>query len=840
MNKYNPNISEAKIQKLWKENNYFKSLNKGKKTFTILMPPPNVTGKLHLGHAWDSFYPDLLIRYKHLNGYQSIWYPGLDHAGIATQAKVEEKLYKERGIKREDLGREKFLKQVLDWKEEYSANIEKQWDKLGIAIDYDKTKFTLDKDVNDLVLNSFIDLHKKGLIYKSEKLINWDTVLKTAISNIEINHELKNGHLYNISYHLKDSQNQKIVISTTRPETMFGDEAIVVNPDDSRYKEFIGKIAINPINDKEIIIISDDYVEKDFGTGAMKVTPAHDFNDYELALKHKLKFTNIYNKNGTLNNNCLKYEGIDRFEARKLVIKDLKLKGNLVSIEDYKVSVGVSERSGSIVEPRISMQWFLSSSILSKKALDNQSTNNKVDFFPNRFESTFISWLEKMEDWTISRQLWWGHRIPAWYKDGEMIVQIESPGKGWKQDEDVLDTWFSSALWPIVFEDEKVIAKSDNPDYLSDLLFTGYDIILFWVSRMIFQSLQLKGKQPFKKAIIHGLIRDKHGNKMSKSLGNGVDPMLVIEKWGADSLRSFLLGNSSPGQDIKYNEDKIKASWETNNKLFNINNLISVLTKGKKISNNMKYSNLDKMLINKLAILKKDIVNNVEKYNLSFLITKINNFIWNDLGNNYMELVKVSNDNDQLSSMVNIFKNILILFHPFLPFITEELYLKLGDIIDVENSILLERYPSFEQQKYDSDIDLLINLIKTSRQAEAQIKNKKMPIKLITPIRNSNTDFFNSFLKKISNATIYFDKTPKEALGLNTIPGVGLIYYEVENENSKPLEEIHKTAVKFLKFELDRANNLLNNDKFLEKASPNLIKDEKDKKVFYEESLKLL
>ncbi len=839
MNKYNPAESEKTIQKYWKENKYFKNLNKGKKTFTILMPPPNVTGKLHLGHAWDSYYPDLLMRYKHLNGYEVIWYPGMDHAGIATQAKVEQKLYKEQGLKRTDLGREKFLEQVLRWKDEYASNIETQWDKLGIALDYDKVKFTLDADVNKIILDTFVDLYNEGLIYKSEKLINWDTVLKTAISNIEIDHENRNCFLYNVSYNIKDIDS-KIVVSTTRPETMFGDKAIIVNPKDDKYKDLIGNIAINPVNNEELPILADEYVDTEFSTGAMKVTPAHDFNDYEIALRHNLEFTDIYNIDGTLNSHGLEFEGKERFEVRELLVEKLKREGHLVSKDEYTVSVGVSQRSGSVVEPRLSMQWFLKSSELAKKASSNQGLDNKVNFYPKRFEKNFLSWLEKMEDWTISRQLWWGHRIPAWYKGDEMKVQIESPGKEWTQDEDVLDTWYSSALWPVVFANEDVISRSDNPDYLSDLLFTGYDIILFWVSRMIFQSIKIAGKSPFKKAVIHGLIRDKNGKKMSKSLGNGVDPMDVIEKWGSDSLRFFLLGNSSPGQDIKYNENKVQVAWETNNKLFNITRLIKKLAEDKNISENVKYSEIDKMLINKLKDLSKDISDNVEKYNLAFVSSKINNFIWNELGNNYMELVKVSNSDSQISSTISIFKEVLILFHPFLPFLTEDLYKELGKFVKVEDSILKETYPKFEKQNYDENVNLLVHLIKAARKAKADKGHSTQEITLVTPISNENYEFFAPFLKNIVGATVEFNNSPKSALGVSTIPGIGLVYYDFEGSQPKELSELHNTTEKFLKSELARANEMLSNEKFVANASKELVGAEKEKVKFYTESLELL
>lgn len=838
MNKYNPLEIEQEIQKFWKKNNFFKNTTKKNKTFTILMPPPNVTGDLHLGHAWDSYYPDLLIRYKHLKGYNSIWYPGMDHAGIATQAKLEKKIYKEENLLKEDFGREEFLKKIWIWKNHYSLNIEKQWDKLGISIDYDKIKFTLDKDVNKLVLNSFVNLYNQQLIYKDKKLINWDYVLKTVISNIEIDNVEKKGKLYNIKYQIKDSK-KFVVVSTSRPETMFGDQAVAVNPKDIKLKKLIGLEVINPVNNEIIPIIGDEYVDISFGTGVVKITPAHDFNDYELAKKHNLKFVNIFNDDGTLNVKEKKYNNKDRFEVRKILIEKFRKENILTSIDEYETKISISQRSGSIVEPRLSTQWFLKSSELSKLAIKNQKSDSKINFYPKRFENIFLIWVKNMEDWTISRQLWWGHRIPAWYKDNKMKVQINSPGSGWVQDNDVLDTWYSSALWPIVFKDEGIIKKSENPNYLSDTLFTGYDIILFWVSRMIFQSLKLDGRPPFKNAIIHGLIRDSKGKKMSKSLDNGINPIDIINKWGSDALRLFLLGNSTPGNDIKYNETKIISAWDLNNKLFNAAKLIKILSKNKKLEFNSRYSELDKMMLNRLNKFLLLVEKNVEQYNLTTIVLEMNKLLWNDFANKYLELVKAINLDSQISSTIKVFKEILISIHPFIPFISEWIYKDFSKFKIFKKSILVETYPSSKLIKYHKKIDTLLALLKVARKASSNKKYLNQMIILQTIIKEDE-EYMNNYLKNTIKAKVIFKSEPQKATGLEVIPGIGLIYYSFENSKIKDVKKLKNEQKEFLTFELNRAKNILSNKKFLENADKNLILLEKEKLTFYKKGLELI
>ena len=845
--KYTPKEIESNLQSFWKQNDYFKFNTKGNKTFSIIIPPPNVTGKLHLGHAWNSYYPDMLIRYKQLSGYESIWYPGMDHAGIATQAKVEQKVFNEEGKNRFNYGREEFISKIWNWKEYYANNIEVQWDKLGISADYSKTKFTLDNDVNELVLKTFVKLHEKGLIYKGERLINWDPVLKTAISNIEINHEEKNGHLWHFKYQIEGTEDF-LVIATTRPETMFGDSAVFVNPKDNRYTNIVGKFVINPSNGKRLQVFADEYVDITFGTGALKVTPAHDFNDYELGKKHNLEFINIMNEDATLNELCGLYSGLDRLEARKQLVKDLDEKGLLDKVEEHKNNVGISDRSGSIIEPRMSSQWFLKSSHLaemSAKAQANEAT--KVDFYPNRFESIYMNWLESMEDWCISRQLWWGHRIPAWYKDDKVKVQIDSPGEGWTQDEDVLDTWFSSALWPLAFANEDVIARSDNKGYLSDTLFTGYDIILFWVSRMIYQSLELDGRAPFKKAVIHGLIRDEKGRKMSKSLGNGVDPIDIINKWGSDALRSFLLGNSTPGQDIKYNESKIQSAWDLNNKLFNSANLLDILTQDIELSRielagkyKQAHPRTGNEILGKIQEFKDNLDKNIEEYNLSFIFTEMNKLVFDDFANNYLEFVKICKEDKELVNIaINIFVELLIVLHPLIPFITEELYLRFKDRLGLKDSILMESFKTFETTD-SKDMKALKSALKVARTINSNpdfTKGSKAQL-YIESNEKYDLSFVNQFISTLDAEVVTYKQENYNLIDL--FPGVGIIYGTFTKAKEKSILDLKKDIAKTIEFELKRAKGMLSNEKFVSNAEPVLVKAEKNKVKFYEESLNLI
>lgn len=837
--KYNPKKTDKKIFEHWKANNNFKDERKGNKTFSIIMPPPNVTGKLHLGHAWNSYYPDLLIRFKHLKGFEAIWYPGLDHAGIATQAKVEKKIFEEQGLNRIDLGREKFLEQVWNWKEYYSNNIMTQWDKLGIIPNKEKIKFTLDNDVNKLVVDSFVDLYNKGLIYKGKRLINWDPVLKTAISNLEINEIEKTTKMYHIKYSIKDSK-EFVIISTTRPETMFADKVAFVNPEDKRYKNLIGKIIINPANDEEMIIMADEYVSIDKGSGVMKATPAHDFNDYELGIKYGLEMITTFNFDGSLNELGGKYEGVDRLEVRKQLISEFKKQG-IVEEEDHQGVSHISDRSGSPVEPMMSDQWFLKASDLSKDALKYQKEGNNVDFYPERFNETIERYFEDMNDWCISRQLWWGHRIPAWYKGDEMKVQIDSPGEGWNQDEDVLDTWYSSGLWPVAYIDENVISRSENPEYLSDVLFTGYDIILFWVSRMIFQSLQRDGRQPFKKAIIHGLVRAKDGKKMSKSLDNGIDPMDVIEKWGSDALRSFLLGNSTPGQDIKFNEQKINASWDLQNKLFNASKLLMMLNETKVPMKNfeeLKLTKIDKYILGKLSSLLKVIDSNVEKYNLTIVFQSINDFIWNDFAGNYLEFIKSIKNNEQSMNSLYIFREILIALHPFLPFTTENIYMNLSLKMAVKESILKEDYPSIDikgDEKFERELS---SLIKAARTIDSMPERLKQTITLNVEGHKVESQLIKDIMLNSINTKIVNGR-PLEAAKIFVFPKFGIVYATAKNIDNTSVDILLKNEIIFIESEIIRAQRMVNNEK-LKINNHNKWNEESEKLIFYKDSLEMI
>jgi len=571
--KYDPKAVEEGRYDWWINGKFFEAKDDPeKKPYTIVIPPPNVTGKLHLGHAWDTTLQDILTRMKRMQGYDVLWLPGMDHAGIATQAKVEGKL-REEGKSRYDLGREKFLEEAWKWKKEYATFIRKQWSKLGLGLDYSRERFTLDEGLSEAVKKVFVTLYKKGLIYRGEYIINWDPATKTALSDIEVIYKDIQGAFYHMNYPLADGSGT-IEIATTRPETMLGDTAVAVHPDDDRYKHLIGKTVILPITGREIPIVGDDYVDMEFGSGAVKITPAHDPNDFEIGNRHNLARILVMNEDGTMNKNAGKYEGMDRFECRKQIVKDLQELGVLFKIEEHMHSVGHSERSNAIVEPYLSTQWFVKMGPLAKAAIELQKKEDKVHFVPERFENNYLYWMENIHDWCISRQLWWGHRIPAWYhkNTGEIYVDVEPPQdlENWEQDNDVLDTWFSSALWPFSTMGWPNEDAADYKRYYpTDALVTGYDILTFWVSRMIFQGLEFTGKRPFKDVLIHGLVRDDQGRKMSKSLGNGVDPMDVIDKYGADALRYFLATGSSPGQDLRFSIEKVESVWNFANKIWN-------------------------------------------------------------------------------------------------------------------------------------------------------------------------------------------------------------------------------------------------------------------------------
>nr|MCR5308146.1 valine--tRNA ligase [bacterium] len=640
--KYDHKKVEENKYDFWLKGGFFTAGDKSKNRYCIVIPPPNVTGKLHLGHAWDTTLQDIIIRRKRMQGFDTLWLPGMDHAAIATEVKVVNKL-KEEGINKYDLGREGFLKRAWEWKDAYALNIRQQWAKLGLSLDYTKERFTLDEGLKHAVEKVFIDFYKKGFIYRGEKIINWDPLSQTALSNEEVIYKDIQGAFYHLKYYLENSD-EYLEVATTRPETLFGDTAVAVNPEDERYKHLIGKNVILPVVGKKIPIVGDEHADPAFGTGVVKITPAHDPNDYEVGNRHNLPRVKVMNPDGTMNENAFKYKGMDRFECREQLVDDLQESGILISIEPIVHSVGHSERTGVMVEPYLSKQWFVKMDELAKNVLENQKDEDKkVNFYPQRFEKILSHWMEDCHDWCISRQLWWGHRIPAWYKGEEIKVQVECPGDGWVQDNDVLDTWFSSALWPFAtlgWPDSDELVKKFYP---TDCLVTGYDIIFFWVCRMVFQGLEFMKERPFKDCLIHGLIRDKNGKKMSKSLGNGVDPMDVIDKYGCDSLRFFLTSNSAPGMDLRFDTEKVEAGWNYINKIWNISRYILMNTEDIK-EINVDFNNLNesaKWIITKLNNLIKEVDKNYDKYEFGLVSKDIYNFVWDDFASKYIEITKV-------------------------------------------------------------------------------------------------------------------------------------------------------------------------------------------------------
>jgi valyl-tRNA synthetase len=691
--KYDPQAVETGRYQTWLDEDVFKpSGNKKAKPYSIVIPPPNVTGKLHLGHAWDTTLQDMIIRQKRMQGYDVLWLPGMDHAGIATQAKVEAKL-REQGLDRHQLGREKFVQQVWDWKDEYAATIKAQWAKLGLSLDYSRERFTLDAGLSKAVRTVFVKLYNEGLIYRGEYIINWDPQLQTALSDIEVLHQDDEGAFYHVRYPLADGSGD-IEIATTRPETLPGDTAIAVHPGDPRYANLVGKMVKLPLTDREIPIIEDFYVDQEFGTGAVKITPAHDPNDFAVGNRHDLQRINIMNDDGTMNANAgAKYDGMDRFEARKAIVANLKAAGYLLDVEKITHSVGHSERSGVQVEPRLSTQWFVKMKPLAELALQNQNSANKVNFVPERFETTFVNWMENIHDWVISRQLWWGHQIPAWYRNdtGEIYVGMDAPKdiENWHQETDVLDTWFSSALWPFSTMGWPDTDSADYKRYFpTNTLVTGYDIIPFWVARMIFQSLKFTGQRPFENALIHGLIRDEQGRKMSKSLGNGIDPMDVIKKYGADALRWFLSTGSTPGQDTRFSYTKMDSAWNFINKIWNASRFVIMnlgdVKASDKLRNRDEFDLSDRWIFSRLNETIADVTRLNDQFEFGESGRLLYNFIWNDFCDWYIEMSKaVLNGTDQHAqelkrqNLLYVLDQILRLMHPIMPFVTEKIWLSM-------------------------------------------------------------------------------------------------------------------------------------------------------------------
>ncbi|MBS5720149.1 MAG: valine--tRNA ligase [Clostridium sp.] len=836
--KYNHLEVEKDKYNYWKEKGYFKSGDLSKKPFCVVIPPPNVTGKLHLGHAWDVTIQDIIIRYKRMQGYDCLWLPGMDHAGIATQAKVDKKL-REEGINPRDMDRKDWLEKAWEWKDEFAKTIHSQWAKMGISVDYDHERFTLDKGLNDAVNKVFIDLYNKGLIYKGERIINWDPVQMTALSNEEVIYKEDKGAFYHLKYFLEDGS-RYLEVATTRPETLFGDTAVAVNPKDERYKDLIGKNVILPIVNKKIPIIGDIHADPEFGTGVVKITPAHDPNDFEVGLRHNLAKVVVMNKDATMNELAGKYQGMSREECRKNLVEELKEKDLLIKIEEMTHSVGHSERSDAVVEPYLSKQWFVKMRPLADRVLENQKNKEtKVNFVPPRYEKTMNHWMEITYDWCISRQLWWGHQIPAWYKDGEMKVQVTSPGEGWVQDSDVLDTWFSSALWPFSSLGWPNDTTLLDRYYPTNVLVTGYDIIPFWVNRMTFQALEFTGKRPFKDCIIHGLIRDKQGRKMSKSLGNGVDPMDVIEEYGCDALRYFLTTNSAPGMDLRYDIEKVKSSWNFINKLWNASRFVLMNIEDLK-SREFDYSDLtisDKWILTKKNLIIKSITSSMDKYDFHNVGNELYKFVWEDFCDWYIELSKANMNDTTKKVLLDVLTTILKLLHPFMPYVTEEIYSMLP--VKEQESIMISSYPVFNKEeifneskeileKVLEDIVAIRNLKATNKVTKdslVEIKTEENLLKVYSSqlkIKQENlVNEVPSSLKSINYKSKYIDIT---------------YYFEQEEvDNNKILEEIEKLTAS-----IERRKKLLSNENYVNKAPKNIVELDREKLKEEEEKLSLL
>ena len=836
--KYNHLEVEKDKYNYWKEKGYFKSGDLSKRPFCVVIPPPNVTGKLHLGHAWDVTIQDIIIRYKRMQGYDCLWLPGMDHAGIATQAKVDKKL-REEGINPRDMDRKDWLEKAWEWKDEFAKTIHSQWAKMGISVDYDHERFTLDKGLNDAVNKVFIDLYNKGLIYKGERIINWDPVQMTALSNEEVIYKEDKGAFYHLKYFLEDGS-RYLEVATTRPETLFGDTAVAVNPKDERYKDLIGKNVILPIVNKKIPIIGDIHADPEFGTGVVKITPAHDPNDFEVGLRHNLAKVVVMNKDATMNELAGKYQGMSREECRKNLVEELKEKDLLIKIEEMTHSVGHSERSDAVVEPYLSKQWFVKMRPLADRVLENQKNKEtKVNFVPPRYEKTMNHWMEITYDWCISRQLWWGHQIPAWYKDGEMKVQVTSPGEGWVQDSDVLDTWFSSALWPFSSLGWPNDTTLLDRYYPTNVLVTGYDIIPFWVNRMTFQALEFTGKRPFKDCIIHGLIRDKQGRKMSKSLGNGVDPMDVIEEYGCDALRYFLTTNSAPGMDLRYDIEKVKSSWNFINKLWNASRFVLMNIEDLK-SREFDYSDLtisDKWILTKKNLIIKSITSSMDKYDFHNVGNELYKFVWEDFCDWYIELSKANMNDTTKKVLLDVLTTILKLLHPFMPYVTEEIYSMLP--VKEQESIMISSYPVFNKEeifneskeileKVLEDIVAIRNLKATNKVTKdslVEIKTEENLLKVYSSqlkIKQENlVNEVPSSLKSINYKSKYIDIT---------------YYFEQEEvDNNKILEEIEKLTAS-----IERRKKLLANENYVNKAPKNIVELDREKLKEEEEKLSLL
>ena len=835
--KYEHKNTEANKYQIWKEKGYFKADNTSDKTpFCIVIPPPNVTGKLHIGHAYDTAIQDVIVRYKRMQGFDTLWLPGMDHAAIATEAKVVKKL-KEKGIDKYEYGREKFLEACWDWTREYGDNIRNQWAGLGLSVDYTRERFTLDDDLNRAVRKVFVDYYNQGIIYRGERIINWDPEAQTALSNEEVIYKDVEGAFYHLKYKLENSE-EFLEVATTRPETLFGDTAVAVNPNDDRYKHLIGKNVVLPVLNKLIPIVADEHADPEFGTGCVKITPAHDPNDFEVGNRHNLERVVVMNSDATMNENAGKYCGMTREKCREELLKDLEAEGLLISIEKMTHSVGHSERTGVMVEPYLSKQWFVKMGPLAEKVLKFQKDKNKkVNFVPKRFEKVLNHWMEISYDWCISRQLWWGHRIPAWYRGEELYVGMEAPdGEGWHQDEDVLDTWFSSALWPfstLGWPDKTVDLERYFP---TDCLVTGYDIIFFWVARMTFQSEFLNDVRPFKDCVIHGLIRDKQGRKMSKSLGNGVDPFDMVDKYGADSLRYYLTTDGSMGMDLRFDEVKLTSTWNYINKIWNASRFTLMNIEDLK---EVEFKNLkleDKWILTKYNKVLKSTIKHMDKYEFNLAGTEIYDFVWNDFCSSYIELSKYNLESNTTKSVLyTVLLGILKMLHPFMPFVTEEIYSMLP--IKDNESIMISDYPKYNKKHvFESEtllVDEIVKDIVDIRNLKANNNIKKDAKVLIKATSEDALSIYKAQLKITEEFEIN-EKIENLASKSFKSNNVEITYfYEEEKVDTEALQE----EIKKLEASIARRKNLLSNENYVNKAPANIV--EQDRKKLEEEEQKL-
>ena len=853
---YNPSEIEDKLYKKWIDGGYFHAEPDSKKEpYTIVIPPPNVTGQLHMGHALDDTLQDILIRYRRMQGYSALWVPGTDHAGIATQIKVEENLRVNENLTRYDLGREKFLERVWDWKNQFGDRIINQLKKLGCSCDWERERFTMDEGCSKAVREVFVNLYEKGLIYKGNKIINWCPSCTTALSDAEVEYEEQPGHFWHIRYKLKDSD-EYIEIATTRPETLLGDTAIAVHPEDERYAHLIGKMCILPLVGREIPIVADEYVEKDFGTGAVKITPAHDPNDFEVGQRHNLEIINVMNDDATINKHGGKYAGLDRYAARKEIVKDLEECGALIRIEDYKHNVGTCYRCKTTVEPLLSDQWFVKMKPLAEEAI-RVVRDKEVEFVPERFTKTYLNWMENVHDWCISRQLWWGHRIPAFYCDDceEMVVSKDAEvfcpkcGKKMRQEEDVLDTWFSSALWPFSTLGWPENTPELNYYYPTSTLVTGYDIIFFWVARMIFSGCEHTKKPPFKHVFIHGIVRDSQGRKMSKSLGNGIDPLEVIDKYGADALRFTLATGNSPGNDMRFYWERVESSRNFANKIWNAARFVLMNLETEDCSLPKNPALEDKWIISRFNSVVKSVTENLDNFELGVALSNLYDFIWDEFCDWYIELVKPRLYGDNNESKLNaqqtlcyVLTGILKLMHPFMPFITEEIFSALPT---GEETIVTSKWPVYdealnfpEEEKKMSVICSAIKSVRNLRTEMNVVPSRKASMIIVT----DNKELFESgvaFYEKLAGAkdvTIVSDESAVPEGAVSLVVEGAKIFMPMEEliDMAKERERLEKEKER-LQSEIDRVNNKLSNKGFVDKAPAKLVEEEKAKRVKYEE-----